>query len=294
MNFSILKISLSSILFLIGIILVTNYKTQDFVEGFDNVQTQKVDDEKCPNLLVEKNNILYLYNKREPEIPGVNPVIFHNLEEYSEYIDFQRSKGIRCPVLYLQHMYNAQGKNEFKVYPSPNDTIAGISKMQPSIERERKLVDAHHDKGSMPGYDESGFDNGVYTPLDGMEHSTDKISDSAMDSHWGGVQHTQRMVDGGKYIDNTRMMNDDPRYAVTKYHKWGGDGWVNSEDRLMNPEMRRMYEDGTTTNPGNRRNRINNRVKQNLGKGVDPGYTKYLQTQKQRHQSQVDAETTNS
>lgn len=249
-----LKISLSTLMFLIGIILVTSYKTSNFVEGYNNVKEQNVDDEKCPNLLVEKNNILYLYNKREPEIPGVNPLIFHNLEEYAEYIDYQRSKGVRCPVLYLQHMYNTQGKGEYKVYPSPDDPMAGISYSQASIERERKLVDAHHDKGSMPGYDTSGFDNGVVTPLDRMETSKDRISDSAMDTHWGGIEHTRQMVDGGKYIDNTRQMTHDPNLTVTKYRKWGGKGWVGEDDNLMAPDMGDM----------NRRNRINNRVKKNL------------------------------
>lgn len=252
-NKSILKISLSSVLFLLGVVLVTSYKSSDFTqtEGF---KVQDVQDVKCPNLLVEKNNILYLYNKREPEIPGVNPIVFHNLEEYAEYIDYQRSKGIRCPILYLQHMYNAQGKNEYKVYPSPDDPMAGISYMTPSIERERKLVDAHHSEGSMPSYDTSGFDNGVYTPLDGMTTSKDQVSDNAMDTHWGGVQYSQNVVDQGKYIDNTRRLNDDPLLQRTEYRKWGGKGWVNEDDGLMNPNMQ----------DNNTRNRVNNRVKRNL------------------------------
>ena len=60
------------------------------------------------------------------EIPGVNPIRFKNLEEYTEFTDWQRSQGIRCPVLYLQYSYDAQGKNVLTVRPDPEDTQGGL------------------------------------------------------------------------------------------------------------------------------------------------------------------------
>ena len=57
---------------------------------------------RCPNLLIQKGCKIYLHNTKIAEVPGVNPIEFNNLEEYTQFIDWQRSQGIRCPVLYLQ------------------------------------------------------------------------------------------------------------------------------------------------------------------------------------------------
>ena len=54
---------------------------------------------KCPNVLIKKDSKYILKNNRKADIPGVNPIEFDNLEEYVEFIEWQRSQGIRCPVL---------------------------------------------------------------------------------------------------------------------------------------------------------------------------------------------------
>ena len=66
----------------------------------------QISDDECPNYLVEENNKIYLYNKKKTNIPGVNPIIFNNLEEYVQFLEFQRSKGIHCPVLELKKSYH--------------------------------------------------------------------------------------------------------------------------------------------------------------------------------------------
>ena len=169
----------------------------------------------CPDLLIKKNKLLYLYRKNEPEIPGVNPLVFENLEEYVEHVKYQRSQGIRCPVLYLQHMYSSEGKPVYRVYPSPEDANAGLPFLQANIQVERNLIDAGYTEGNMPGYDYSGFDNGVYTPLDKMYHSPEAISDNPMDPNWGGVQYSREVVDSGKYKDNTRKLHDNEVFEHT-------------------------------------------------------------------------------
>ena len=40
----------------------------------------------CPNLLIEKEGKLYLYNSKAPKVEGKNPVMFNNLEEYDEFL----------------------------------------------------------------------------------------------------------------------------------------------------------------------------------------------------------------
>lgn len=48
-------------------------------EGFES--TNLSTDEKCPNLLIQKDGKIYLTNTKEKEVPGVNPIVFDNLEE---------------------------------------------------------------------------------------------------------------------------------------------------------------------------------------------------------------------
>ena len=57
----------------------------------------------------------------------------------------------------------------------------------------------------------------MYTDLDKVHDSTQlaKKSDNAMDSNWGGVEHTNMMVESGKYDENqiTRPVLSTPKAA---------------------------------------------------------------------------------
>ena len=161
------------------------YITTTYVqEGFEN---------NCPNLLIQKNNMLYLFNKFRPEIPGINPVIFNNLNEYTEYIEFQRSQGKRCPVLHLRHIEDTQGSSSYKLMSVALSDPANVDQL---------LVSASHNKGSMPGYDPTGMNMGVQTPLDNMFNSREETSANAMDRNWGGVDFSRNKVKTGFYDDN--------------------------------------------------------------------------------------------
>lgn len=69
----------------------------------------------CPNLLLVRNGLYYLYNTQKARVPGVNPAIFESLEDYKLYIDWQKAIGLRCPVLHLESGYSAQGQEHVKV-----------------------------------------------------------------------------------------------------------------------------------------------------------------------------------
>lgn len=73
----------------------------------------------CPNLLIQKDNALLLYNTNIPEQDGINPLPFYNLDEYINYLEIQRKNGIKCPILYLQQENNAQGEDVYRIRPSP-------------------------------------------------------------------------------------------------------------------------------------------------------------------------------
>lgn len=213
-----LKFLIITIVFLLGLYFTCKYKSQDIIEGFDLTTNS------CPNILIQKGKELYLHNSKKAKIPGVNPVKFNNLEDYVEFLDWQRSQNIKCPVLFLQHSYDAQGKPVYKFRPSPTDVQGGLPPMltygtdahaiplsaqesQQGVPPETKLIDASRDddpynENSYPGYDPINLYQGEYTPLDKMTHQQEgsgKLSTNAMDINWGGHNFTESAVDAGYY-----------------------------------------------------------------------------------------------
>lgn len=65
----------------------------------------------CPDLLVKKNGNLLLYNTRRSKVPGVNPIRFEKLSDYRDFVEWQAKNGIKCPILYLQHTFAANGES---------------------------------------------------------------------------------------------------------------------------------------------------------------------------------------
>jgi hypothetical protein len=190
------------IVFLAGI-----YFYAKSTEGF----TSDANLNRCPNLLIQKDSKFYLYNSKLAKVPGVNPVEFNNLEEYTEFLDWQRSQGIRCPVLYLQLTYDAQGNPVYKVRPSPNDLQGGLPPSAPysKLPNPTLLVDATqsdrpYNINSYPAFDASSYYVGATTPLDDMNRKQESqgISPDPMDPNWGGADYTQSLVDQGYYAGN--------------------------------------------------------------------------------------------
>lgn len=120
------------------------YYASNSQEGFDM---------RCPNVLVADGNEIHLRNTKLATIPGVNPIIFHNLEEYTEFVRWQRSKGIPCPVLFLKKSYNAQ-----------NETVYQEQPMTMLYDATRD--DAPYNTNSYPGMDPMNQTVGLNTPLD--------------------------------------------------------------------------------------------------------------------------------
>jgi len=158
------------IVFLIGIAFLCTYKSSDFKEGFSI-------DEECPNLLVQKGKHLHLIYSNKAKIPGVNPVIFNNLEEYTEFLKWQRAKGIRCPVLYL--------------YDANHDDLT-------------------YNKNDYPGFDPQDQYIGAQTPLDKNFHSSERISANAMDTNWGGAMYSENLAESGMFAEDARKSYDNP------------------------------------------------------------------------------------
>jgi len=188
------------VLLIIGLLFCATQKHSDVVESFKGSSD-------CPNLLVQEGNKLLLLNKNKARIPGVNPIEFNNLEEYVEFVNWQRKMGIHCPVLYFQQTYDAQNKRRYRMLPDITEKNAGF----PShiMARERPLYDAAHDDppfnvGSYSGFDAQDQNIGAYTPLDKLYHSSDKVSANPMDVNWGGRGYARDLVKAGVYQEDAR------------------------------------------------------------------------------------------
>jgi hypothetical protein len=217
------------IVFLIGLFFYAKSSSSKYSEGLTNNYQNAP---RCPNLLIQKGSRFYLYNSKLAQIPGVNPVEFNNLEDYTEFLDWQRSQNIRCPVLYLQETYDAQGNRVYKSRPSVSEPQAGLppssaapvgiaSQVTPMMETYLEpvgdeaypnptlLVDATrndppYNQNSYPAYDQTSYYIGTTTPLDQMNMEQEKapISPDPMDPNWGGAAYTEDLVEKGYYKQN--------------------------------------------------------------------------------------------
>jgi len=162
--------------FLLGIYFICTFKKTLKKEGFVN--------DKCQDVLIQEGSQILLYNKGLAKIPGVNPIKFDNLEEYVEFLEWQRSQNIRCPILFLQKTIDAQGNDVYAIRPSPTDLQGGIPHTLPTqtgaVEKS-KLYDAGRDdppynKNSFPSYDKENQYIGLEVPLDEMKQEPPSLS----------------------------------------------------------------------------------------------------------------------
>jgi hypothetical protein len=97
-----------------------------FTEGFEN-DNENDNDLSCPNILVQTGNDIYLYNSKKVNVPGVNPIKFRHLDEYVEFMEWQKSQNINCPVLYLQHSFDANGFESYRCRPDIQEPEGGLN-----------------------------------------------------------------------------------------------------------------------------------------------------------------------
>jgi hypothetical protein len=215
------------VVFLIGLYFYAKGSNPEYLEALTNNNNSINSGIRCPNLLIQKGSKFYLYNSKVAKVPGVNPVEFDNLEDYTEFLDWQHSQGIRCPVLYLQETYDAQGNPVYKVRPSVSEPQAGlppsIASSTGDIINESSLGDPNalaypnptllvdatrndppYNKNSYPAHDQTSYYVGTTTPLDAMDTTQEKsgVSPNPMDPNWGGSQYTEQLVDKGYYKEN--------------------------------------------------------------------------------------------
>ena len=177
-----LKFLFVLITFLFGIYFI--YKS---TQPYDGLEPFTGND--CPNVLIQRGNEIHLENSHRAKIPGVNPIVFKSLEEYTEFLKWQRANQIRCPILELQRSYNAQNEEVYSVRPSLQDPQGGLPNeptydigLKNDVEAPfEKLLDAGRDdppfnKNSYPGFDEKNQYIGLNVPLDKIYRDINKVS----------------------------------------------------------------------------------------------------------------------
>ena len=204
-----LFIYFSILIFILGIYFYTSHT----LEGFQSNTNNAI---RCPDILIQDGIRIYLYNSKIAKVPGVNPIEFNNLDEYTEFLQWQRKNDIKCPVLFLQKNFNAQGQEVYNIRPSPFDPQGGLppSKIAQSPSPPTTLLtdatqsDKPYNKNSYPAQDQTNQNIGSTTPLDNMNttntvsgHAED-ISYNPMDDNWAGSTYTQSLIDKGFFKEN--------------------------------------------------------------------------------------------
>ena len=159
-------------LFVLGIIYavkdfnkVLPYNSEGFVSG------------RCPTTMIKQGDKILLYNPKYAKIPGVNPIVLDSLQEYKEYIKWQRESKLNCPILHLEKSYDTQGNEMLEIRHSFDDDVVqagALNHRLPNIHatpKIGKLLDAGQDvppfnKNQYPGYDEKNRYVGIQSPLD--------------------------------------------------------------------------------------------------------------------------------
>jgi hypothetical protein len=174
------------------------------LEGFENKYS-------CPNILIKKDNSIFLYNSKLAKVPGVNPIKFDTLEDYVQFLEWQRSQNIECPVLYLEQTYDTQNNEMFTASGNPflqPDATIQLSILGKNPEGVTALDNAGYDnppynQNQHPAFDRQNQYIGLKTPMDKMfQDSSNTYSPNAMDTNWGGVGFSRGAVKQGEFADD--------------------------------------------------------------------------------------------
>ena len=131
---------------------------------------------ECPNTMIKDGNKILIYNPNHPKVPGVNPIQMESLEDYEEYVSWQRANKINCPILHLEKVFNTQGEEKYQVKDDFNseNCDGGLNHDVPNVKETPdlgKIIDATLDNppynsNEYPGYDPLDQDVGRKNVID--------------------------------------------------------------------------------------------------------------------------------
>ena len=227
------------LLFLAGMVFYMNVYNKNRLEGFSGKK------EECYDVLLKDGKRFLLFKKDKARIPGVNPVVFNNLEEYVEFLQYQRSQGVRCPILHFQKSYDSQNNAVIRRMSDPlrgNNTL-GLNYPAPTtLLQDASRESEFFNKNLYPGFDPYNQTIGLNTPLDKMFRSKEIISDNAADTNWGGVEYTRDQIEAGKYDKRTRPERDNQTFETLQKTSIEQRNMFNDQQERMNTLINEFEE----------------------------------------------------
>ena len=218
-----------AIIFIIGLVFYCTNSRTNTIESYTNKDPlnnkennpfkpkpcgAQLPKENCPNVLLKKDDKIYLYNANLARVPGINPIMFDTLEDYTEFHEWQKSQNIDCPILFLDTTYDTQNNRVYKVTSNPfsqPEVTLGTDLVRPGNQWVMPLDNANRSPDLAPynqgptlpaDFDPDNQYIGEITPIDKIFHSTAKKSPNPMDPNWGGHAFTQSKIKEGKYKGN--------------------------------------------------------------------------------------------
>jgi hypothetical protein len=156
------------LMFIYGIYFIAKPRNESFIST------------ECPSTMIKDGNKILLYNPKYPKVPGVNPIQLDSLEDYDEYVEWQRANNLTCPILHLEKVFDAQGEEQYQVKNSfDTNGTGGLNHSIPNVRHtpcqnimdmgqiiDASLDDPPYNSNQYPGYDESDQDVGRKNVID--------------------------------------------------------------------------------------------------------------------------------
>ena len=191
---------------ILGIYFMINFNNEvesnNILEGYINSTNKGF---KCPDVLIQKGKRFFLYNSKLAKVPGVNPIEFQNLEDYTEFIEWQRSQGIRCPVLFLQFSYDAQGDSTYKIRPSPTNLQGGLPSNPATYIYPTSNNIISNDIPNIQDMNNYSQET-INSSIEQERNNGLLYSPNAMDDNWGGIEYTENMIKDGNFDGDMVVM----------------------------------------------------------------------------------------
>jgi hypothetical protein len=168
-------------LFKLGVLLVLFIAITYLMDLYKVYYSKKYEgfvSSQCPTTLIKKENKIFLYNPDMEKVPGVNPIKLRSLSEYEDYIKWQRSSGLKCPILHLEEVCDTQGKQKYEVRKSfhCDEPVGPSTHKVPKITKPPcmdRLLDANIDN-------DVKFNQNMFPAFDPYNQDIGKVIETAL------------------------------------------------------------------------------------------------------------------
>lgn len=151
---------------------------------------------KCPTRLFRENGELRMVHQGKQ-------VKFDNLQEYTYFVKAMRTRGLRCPVLYVEPIHDAQGGISIKQPDDPITPTTGLLNLPAgSVVKGNSMTQTVGTRDpvastQMPvGFDPANQSQGDDLPIDRFFRVGADINPYS--AEWGGQKATERALQAGE------------------------------------------------------------------------------------------------